>query len=139
MRRPRQRKGFTLIEVIGCTVMMSLIVIAVVAISLAIDGMRVSTRNSVYMSVHNLNCMERVRQMCLDENQSVLLYYGDEVMGSDTIETDVTLEPATWDHFTVYSVTVNSKMRDGKQRLTSTYLITDIGGVSYTEEINPVS
>lgn len=137
MKKFKRRKGFTLIEVIGSTAMLSLIVIGVVAVSLTIDGMRSRTRNTVYLSVHNLNCMERVRQLCLDDNQSILLYYGDEIMGSDTIETEVSLEPATWDHFTVYSVKVNSKMRDGGQRLVSEYLITDIGGVSYLEAINP--
>lgn len=133
----RKRKGFTMIEIIGCTVMMALIVIAVVSVSLSIDDMRVSTRNTVYLSTHNLNCMERIRQMCLDPSQDMLLYYGDDTFGSDTIETEITLEPATWDQYTIYSVTVGSKVRDAKQRLVSEYIITDIGGVSYSEEINP--
>lgn len=132
-----RRKGFTMIEVIGCTVMMALIVIAVVAVSLAIDGLRANTRNSVYMSVHNLDCIERIRQMCFDTTQDMLLYYGDDVFGSSDIQTEVSLEPATWDHYTIYRVTVSSKMRDEKQRLTSTYLITDIGGISYAEVTNP--
>lgn len=132
----RRRKGFTLIEVIGCTVMLCLIVIGVVAVSYSIDDMRTRTRNTVYLSIHNLDCMERVRQMCLDPTQDILLYYGDDTFGSDDIETEVTLTPSAWDHYTVYSVTVSSKMREQNQRLVSEYLITDIGGVSYDEEIN---
>lgn len=117
--------------------MMALIVISVVSVSLAIDDMRVGTRNTVFMSTHNLDCMERIRQMCYDPTQDLLLYYGDEFFGTDTIETDVTLEPATWDQFTIYRVTINSKMRDTSQRLVSKYIITDIGSVSFNEEINP--
>lgn len=133
----KRRRGFTLIEIIGCTVMMALIVIGVVAVSLSIDDMRVGTRNTVYLSTHNLNCMERIRQMCLDPTQDMLLYYGDDMFGSDEIETDISLTPSTWDHFTAYRVTIESRMREYRQRLTSVYLITDIGGVSYDETINP--
>lgn len=133
----RKRRGFTMIEVIGCTVMMALIVSGVVAASLAIDNLRVTTRNSVYLSIHNLNCMERLRQQLLDGTEDMLLYYGDDVLGSDTIETQATLELSTWDKFSIYSVVIESKMRDYQQRLTTEYLITDIGGVSYAEQINP--
>ena len=132
----KRRRGFTLIEIIGATVMMALIVIGVVAVSLSIDDMRVGTRNTVYMSTHNLNCIERIRQMCLDPTQDMLLYYGDDAFGSDTIETEVFLELATWDKFSIYRVTIESRMREGGQRLTNVYLITDIGGVSFDESVN---
>lgn len=132
----KRRRGFTLIEIIGATVMMALIVIGVVAVSLSIDDMRVGTRNTVYMSTHNLNCIERIQQMCLDPTQDMLLYYGDDVFGSDTIETEVFLELATWDKFSIYRVTIESCMREGGQRLTNVYLITDISGVSFDESVN---
>ena len=135
----KRRKGFTLLETIGCTVMMAFIVATVTSVSIAIDDLRAGTRNTVFMSTHNLNCMERVRQMALETTEDILLFYGDDVMGTDDIETEVILEPATWDHFMIYSVTINSRMRDQKQKLTSKYLITNIGGVSYEEEFNPIS
>ena len=124
-------------EVIGSTVMLVLVVLAVVQVSVTIDTMRVDTRNSVYLSVHNLDCMERLRQMCLDDTQQMLLYYGDDVLGSNDIETTATLRVATWDDYNIYSVTINSKMRDYQQRLVSEFLMTDIGAVGYTEQINP--
>lgn len=138
-RTPRlaRRSGFTLVEVIGSTVMLALIVVGVVSVSMAIDGLRTQTKNAVYLSTHNLDCMERIRQMCLDDSQEMLLYYGDDVLGSDSIETTAELVPATWDHYNVYNVTIKSKMRDYQQQLTSEYLITDIGAVRYTEQINP--
>lgn len=132
-----RRSGFTLVEVIGSTVMLALIVVGVVSVSMAIDGLRTQTKNAVYLSTHNLDCMERIRQMCLDDSQEMLLYYGDDVLGSDSIETTAELVPATWDHYNVYNVTIKSKMRDYQQQLTSEYLITDIGAARYTEQINP--
>lgn len=133
----RSRSGFTLVEVIGATVMLALIVVAVVRVSGAIDSLRTDTRNMVYLSTHNLDCAERIRQLCLDDSQELLLFYGDDVLGSDEIETTAELEVATWDDYNVYSVKITSKMRDYEQRLVSDYLLTDIGGVRYTESINP--
>ena len=135
--RMSRRKGFTLIEVIGSTIMLALIVVGVVSVSMAIDGLRTQTRNSVYLSTHNLDCMERIRQICLDEGQDMLLYYGDDVLGSSDIETTAELVVSRWDHYNVYSVTIHSQMRGYRQKLTSEYIITDIGAVRYSEELNP--
>lgn len=124
----RKKKGFTMVEVVGCTVMLALIVIGVVAVSKAIDEMKVSTRNTVYLSLHNLNCMERLRQIALSEDEGLLLSYSDEDLGSDMIETTATIERATWDKYSIYNVTISSRMREMPQRLVSKYIITDIGG-----------
>lgn len=123
-----KKKGFTMVEVVGCTVMLTLIVIGVVAVSKTIDEMKVSTRNTVYLSLHNLNCMERLRQIALSEDEGLLLSYSDEDLGSDMIETTATIERATWDKYNIYNVTISSRMREMPQRLVSKYIITDIGG-----------
>lgn len=123
----RRRKGFSLIEMITCTAILALIVIVVVRSSMAVDTLRVQTRDSVYLSLHNLNTMERLRQQCLDDGNSMLLYYDDVALGSSTIQTEAFLKEATLDHFKVYKVRIESMMRDTHQRLTSEYIITSIG------------
>ena len=127
-RKLKRRLGFSMIEMITCTVLMALIVIGVVSSSMAIDSLRVQTRDSVYLSLHNLNVMERLRQDCLDPTNAMLLYYSDQQLGSDTIETQAYLTDSTWDHFHVYKVRVESRIRETRQRLNSEYIITDIGG-----------
>ena len=125
----KRRKGNTLIDVIVSTALITFICIVVVQSTLAIDGMRAATRNTVFMSVHNLNCMERIRLLCQENPGGLLLYYGDDQMGSLKYETEVTLEPTMWDHFNIYEVKVSTKMREGEQRLVSNYIITDIGSM----------
>lgn len=126
----RRRKGFSLIEMITCTAILALIVIVVVRSSMAVDTLRVQTRDSVYLSLHNLNTMERLRQQCLDDGDTMLLYYDDIALGSSTIQTEAFLKEATLDHFKVYRVRIESMMRDTRQRLTSEYIITSIGEYS---------
>lgn len=123
----KRRKGFSMIEMITCTIILALIVITVVRSSMAIDTLRVQTRDSVYLSLHNLNTMERLRQQCLEDGSTMLLYYDDVALGTATIETEAFLKEASVDHFRIYKVRIESKVRDTNQRLTSEYIITSIG------------
>ena len=132
----KRRKGFSMIEMVTCTVLMSLIVTVVVASSMAINTLRVQTRDSVYLSLHNLNCMERLRQECLDNEESLAAYYPDSKLGSIEIETQAYLEESTWDHYSIYRVTIESKIRETKQRLKSEYIITNIGGYEVAEDLS---
>ena len=66
----------------------------------------------------------------------MLLYYDDAYLGSDTIETQAFLERAEWDSFNIYTVRIVSQVRETKQRLTSEYIITDIGTSVPDETIN---
>lgn len=123
----KRRKGLSMIEMITCTIILALIVITVVRSSMAIDTLRVQTRDSVYLSLHNLNTMERLRQQCLEDGSTMLLYYDDVALGTATIETEAFLKEASVDHFRIYKVRIESKVRDTNQRLTSEYIITSIG------------
>lgn len=123
----KRRKGFSMIEMITCTIILALIVITVVRSSMAIDTLRVQTRDSVYLSLHNLNTMERLRQQCLEDGSTMLLYYDDVALGTATIETEAFLKEASVGHFRIYKVRIESKVRDTNQRLTSEYIITSIG------------
>lgn len=123
----RRRKGFSMIEMITCTAILALIVLVVARSSMAVDALRVQTRDSVYLSLHNLNTMERLRQQCLEDGATMLLYYDDVALGSSTIQTEAFLKEASIDHFRVYKVRIESMMRDTRQRLTSEYIITTIG------------
>lgn len=137
----RKRKGFTLIEMIAATIMLAIIVISCAALSRSISAQKTVTESTVYLSTHNLNCMERLRQMAATLGQTpsehLVEYYGDDVFGSMDIETHVYVETATLEQFYVYSVVIQSKMRDLPQRLTSRYILTSIGLTSYDEAVQP--
>lgn len=130
----RRRKGFTLIETIATASMLALIVITVVTSSLSIAAMRKATKDTVYLSIHNLNQMERLRQIAISEEEGLLDFYSNDVLGSLTVETTAEVSRTAWDHFTVYHVTLKSKMKDSGARLTSEYVVTDIGGTVLSDE-----
>ena len=129
----RKRKGFTMVEMIACTVMLALLVVGVVNCVLSIQALRAKTADSVLLSTHNINCLERLRQMAADPYEEILLYYGDETFGSSDIATDIVLEKATIGSYNVWCATITSEMRDTHRKLVSTYTITNIGGIDYTE------
>lgn len=129
----RKRKGFTMVEMIACTVMLALLVVGVVNCVLSIQALRAKTADSVLLSTHNINCLERLRQMAADPYEEILLYYGDETFGSSAIATDIVLEKATIGSYNVWCATITSEMRDTHRKLVSTYTITNIGGIDYTE------
>lgn len=128
----RRFKGFSMIEMVSSIALLALIVIAVAKASMAIDALRVQTRETVYLSLHNLNVMERLRQMCLENSDGIMLFYGDAEFGTLDVETEAFLKEASIDNFKVYKVRIESKTRDTNQRLTSEYIITDIG--AYEED-----
>ena len=76
--------------------------------------------------------------MALEDGAQLVDFYGDEVFGSADIYTDVFVEQSQLAHFYVYTVRIESKMREFQQRLTSEYTITSIGQVSLDEEFNTV-
>ncbi len=126
----KPRKGFTLIEVIACTVILAIVVIGSMVVSNQISMMKTESRNTVYLSLHNLNVMERLRQMSyeLEEGETLLNYYNTDVFGNSQYNTDVYLENATFEHFRVYNVRIETRMIGYKQTLVSTYTLTSIGG-----------
>lgn len=124
--RFKRRKGFTLVEVIATAVLISLIVVIVVQATMSVNALRVKTSDSVRLSVHNLNTIERLRQMCQDETYGLLRFYGDEVLGSTEVETTATIDWTLWDRYYIYDVVLESKMRGTGNRLVSRCVITDI-------------
>lgn len=124
-----------MIETIGCTIMLSIIVLGVVSVTLSIEALRAKTADSVLLATHNLNCIERLRQLSTDPYEELLLFYGDETFGSSSIETEVSLDEASWGSYNVWCVTVSSKVRGTGRRLVSTFTLTDIGGIDYSEDL----
>lgn len=126
----KKRKGFTLVEVIACTLLLAIVVIGAVAVSRQIAMMKTESRNSVYLSTHNLNVMERIRQMSyeLAEGEELLAFYDTDVMGNSQYNTVVYIETATFEHFRVYNIRIETRMIGYKQTLVSTYTMTNIGG-----------
>lgn len=147
-RLRKTRKGFTLVETIACCVILAIVTIGTVSISAHISALKVEARNSVYLSTHNLNVMERLRQMSysLTTDESLLSFYGgtmdaagnrggNTIFDTSEIYTDVYIQTAVWDDFKVYVVRMESRMVKYKQTLVSTYTMTNIGGYKQPESI----
>lgn len=136
----KSRRGFTLIEILAATIMLAIVVIACTQLTGAISSQKTTTESTVYLSTHNLNCMERMRQKAASlgglVSEHLLDYYGDDEFGTTDIETHIFVETASLEQFWVYRVTIQSKMRDLPQRLTSKYILTNIGLQDYDENIN---
>lgn len=154
----RKRKGLTLAEIIICTLVLAVVTIGVVSVGNSIAVMKTETRNSVFLSIHNLNVAEQLRQMLLElpEGQELAAYYGASTDGNvggiaakdpfstRDITTRVFLSKVTMDTFDVYSVRVESQMRGYYQTMTDTFTMTNIGGhlpggsLENPEESSPV-
>lgn len=58
----KKRKGFSLVEMVAVAIILAIITIACVAVMQSTATMRIASRNSIYMTTHNLNVMEKIRQ-----------------------------------------------------------------------------
>lgn len=134
----KKRKGFTLAEVIACTIILALVSIGTSAVSGHISALKVEARNNVYLSTHNLNVMERLRQMAYDkvETEELHSFYDEDVFSTNSIITKVYVQTSIWENFRIYSVRIDSRIPGSKQKLVNTYTLTDIGGHKRLEESN---
>lgn len=133
----RKRHGITLIEMVFSMAVFVVIVMFTAQISQNISGLKNRTTDTVYLSMHNLNVMERIRQWSSEPYGDLLLYYGDDEVGTTDIQTSAELVKSTCGTFNIYEVKITSKMRANRTRLVTTYVVTDIGGTRLVEEINP--
>lgn len=58
----KRRRGFTLVEMIIVVIILAIVTIACVVVSRAVESQRVMSRNSIYLTTHNLNVMESLRR-----------------------------------------------------------------------------
>lgn len=137
----KSRKGFTLLEMLASTIFMAFIVLAAMQLTLALETQRTVASDTIYLSIHNLNCMERLRQMAqqlsLDSTGTLQSYYSDSIFGTIEVKTEVYIDEANLGEYHVYNVRIESRMRDFPQKLYSEYILTDIGAPVYVEEYNP--
>lgn len=136
----KSRKGFSLVEMVAVAICLAIITVSVVSVSQAVSVLRTQQRNAIYLSIHNLNVMEQLRKEMNDlgETGELSTYYGpvDESLNTGIvtrdfsnvdINTKVYVTKVPWDNFIVYQVKIESKVRGYVQKLTNTYILTDIG------------
>lgn len=149
----KNRKGFSLVEMVVAVLVLSIIVIACVKVTQATSALRIQSRNSIVMSTHNLNVMERLKEEIdnLGETGYLYTYYGfadDEEeadmleaagkdpndrslyrmdFSSEQVRTEVYIDIYMWDNFFIYDVRIESKMIGYPQRLVNTLILTSIG------------
>lgn len=136
----KKRRGFSLVEMVAVAIVLAITVISVTYISQAASVLRTQHRNSVYLTTHQLNVMEKLRREMnqLGENAELESYYGavdpaehPDIVTKDfsttSITTEVYVTKSTWDNFNIYYIQIDSRMKGYVQRLKSTYILTDIG------------
>lgn len=148
----KKRSGFTLVEMVVVTIVLAIVTIACVIVSRAVNDQRVQSRNSIYLTTHNLNVMEQLRRYMNTEGEGKVLYsyYGfqddDEeralivAAGEDPattplrpdystedVRTEVFIEIVPWDNFHLYNIRIESKLIGYNSRVTNNYIMTDIG------------
>lgn len=145
----KKRKGFTLIEAVACMMVLAIVSLGMFAVSNQINQMRIRARNEIWLSMHNLNCMERLRQMSyeLQPGEELLDFYGSvgnqagldpshgpivqDIFSTTEAETSVWINMAKLEKFRVYHVRIHSRMIGYTQTLTNTYVFTNMGGPRY--------
>lgn len=126
-RVPGRRMGFTLIEMVACTVILSILIISVLSVAKTVKAAQVEARNKTYMAVHQLDIMERLKQMAYSES-NLLSYYGTEVLGTDKFKTDAKVETAVMGDFLLYRVTLRTSERSSGMLMSNTFVLSNAGG-----------
>ena len=128
----KARKGFTLVEVVACTIILATVTLGAVSISSRINAMKVESKNTTYLSLHNLNVMEELRQRVYDLSlgEEMPAFYDSSEFSSSDITTTVSLDMSYLDQYRVYDVVIESRAAN-KQKLKSRYVLTDIGSPHY--------
>lgn len=139
VQHPSGRRGFTLVEVIASTVILAVCIIGMAIASQTITRLKTEARNDVFLTTHNLNVMERLRQMTFDlqPGEELLAYYASDTFGTSEINTDVYIDTSTLGQFRVYDVRIESRMIGYVQMLTSKYAFTNMGGYKSIESMEP--
>lgn len=149
----KKRSGFTLIEMVVVTIILAIVTVACVVVSRAVNEQRIQARNSIYLTTHNLNVMEQLRQYMnqLGESGGLYSYYGYQDddqenyqlqqqgvlnptaadrrpdYSTNDVRTEVFIEIVPWDNFHLYNIRIESKLVGYKSRVTNEYIMTDIG------------
>ena len=81
--------------------------------------------------------MQQLRQMSYDLADGVELFshYRPDVFGTSKIDTDVYLDMAKMGEFRVYSVRIQSSMKDYNDSLVNTYVFTSIGRYQNSSDV----
>lgn len=140
-KRLSHRKRAELIEACLSSMCLGLLLFAAVSVVAWISSMRAESRAIAYMTVHNLDCMERLKADAkLSGNDLLDRYVNDEFSSAD-IETTVSTSQFSIDGLKGYVVRIKSKEIGSPYKLESKYVLTlipetDMEG-SYEPEVNP--
>lgn len=150
----KKRSGFTLIEMVVVTIILGIVTIGCAVVGKAVNDQRIMARNSIYLTTHNLNVMEQLRQHMnsLGIHGSLVNYYGfqddDEERAiwvaehpgstladaqlrpdysTNDVRTEVFISTTQWDNFHLYNIRIESKLKGYSARVINDYVMTDIG------------
>ena len=136
----QRRKGELLAIVVGCG---CLVVIMISALSTVrwIGSMRARSRAVACLSIHNLDCMERLKADAKLSGNDLLDYYSPDYFSTADIDTTITTSEFAVDGLNGYIVTIESQEIGSPFSLTSKYdlvLIPNVDtGDSLEPEVNP--
>lgn len=135
----RKRRGFSFIEIITVTGILALVVVVVVRASISVAAMKKHTGDITYLAVHNMKVMEDLRNRAMTGTSELLSIYGGDDGSNDEfssidIKTVVLVDSTKWGTQTIYRVKMESKLKNGRTKLESEFVITTIGANPPVEE-----
>lgn len=125
----QKKKGFTLVEAVVTTLLISITCLTVAKVVISVNNSRMDMQNTVYLSNHNLNCMERLRQMARDTDGMLLDHYGSETFGTNDFDTNVDIETVPLGDYFIYYVDIQSSTKTNGRfnKAEDTFIMTNIG------------
>lgn len=136
MPKLRRRKGDLAASMFGL-LCMGIGMSTIVAVTTWISAQRAETRASVYLTVHNLNCMERLAQEAKTGTGDLLETYGMGEYSSTDIDTTVSCTQFSVEGMNCYTVKIKSHFKSSPYRLSSSYVLTSLTREDTTPEVNP--
>lgn len=121
------RRGFTLVEMVACTVILSMVILGIISVAKTIKTSQVESRNNTYMAMHQLNIIGRIKKMAL-ESEHLMGYYAEDVFSTSEFRTTVTVQESSLGEFLVYRVEMRTETVETGDRMSNSFIITNIGG-----------
>lgn len=132
----KRRKGDAVLSLVGlfCA---CLGMATTISVTTWLSAQRAATRASVYLSIHNLNCMERLGKEAKGSTSQLLEMYTMGEYSSQDIDTTIKCTPFEVEGVNGYTVRINSHFRSSPYRLSSTYVLTALEQEDTLPEVNP--
>lgn len=123
-----------MLESIASALILSIIIIGVLSVKRVVQTESIRARESLYMSMHQLNVMEELKQMA--GRARLLAYYGPTEFSTLEYETTVNIEESAMGDFIIYYVEMDTYNEDKSEHMHNAFTMTNIGATQKEESLD---